>query len=276
MTTQDKHRGTHWQHHVGPALAARAWQHGWRKGVPRQAPELLRPREAILGFEHPILGVPQGRSSPSGRRAGRTARCPQIRAGNATWRERGSNPRSKNLLAPPSSSPSTSRCVHKRLRALPVAAWRDRKWCCPGPCAACTVPVAAELERVRAGGVREAGLSGTSAALRDPGSPLRPQPARGWCAWVSGEVGCEGPVLGLRGGRRLCVGVRVSVVCVCGYVCIGVRVRALGSVCVYVMFACACIYMSVSVCSVCVCRCVCMHLGLCVCINVCIYVCAYA
>lgn len=53
--------------HIGGTTKDRPWQRGWRKGVPRQTPELQRPREEMLGFEHPFLGVPRGRSSPGGR-----------------------------------------------------------------------------------------------------------------------------------------------------------------------------------------------------------------
>lgn len=228
--------------------------------MPRQTPELQRPREETFGFEHPFLGVPRGRSSPGGRGPQRTARCPHIRAGNATWRERGSNPRSQNHFAPPCFPPpgKDSRCVPKRLRALPVAAWRDRKWRCPGPCAARTVPVAAEPERVRAGGGQEAGLSEPSAALRDPGSSLCPQPARGRRAWVSGVVGCEGPVLGLRGGEAAVGGACVSVVCV------GIRVYRRVCACTWV---CMCVYVYV---------CMCMYLyGVCLCVP-CVCVDVYA
>ena len=159
------------------------------------------------------------------------------------------------LLSPPGKD---SRCVPKRLRALPVAAWRDRKWRCPGPCAARTVPVAAELERVRAGGGQEAGLSEPSAALRDPGSSLCPQPARGRRAWVSGVVGCGGRGLGLRGGEAAVGGACVSVVCV------GIRVYRRVCACTWV---CMCVYVYV---------CMCMYLyGVCLCVP-CVCVDVYA
>lgn len=111
---------------------------------------------------------------------------------------------------------------------------------------------------MRAGGGQEAGLSEPSAALRDPGSSLCPQPARGRRAWVSGVVGCEGPVLGLRGGEAAVGGACVSVVCV------GIRVYRRVCACTWV---CMCVYVYV---------CMCMYLyGVCLCVP-CVCVDVYA
>lgn len=175
--------------------------------MPRQTPELQRPREEMLGFEHPFLGVPRGRSSPGGRGPQRTARCPHIRAGNATWRERGSNPRSQNHFAPP-CFPARQRLAVRSQKA-PGTSGRGLA----GPEVALPGPVCcSHRPGGRGAGAGEGGRgprSGAKRALRGSTRPRQlcmPSAGAGTACVGLGGGGVRGPGVGPKGRGGGCGG----------------------------------------------------------------------